>query len=105
MQYLHRSRDRRADVRAVMPSAQSVIALGTIYNVERPYSTEIPDASTALLARYAWGDDYHDVIRGRMDALVAWMQAEAGIDVDARAYVDTGPVQERVYAQYAGLGW
>jgi epoxyqueuosine reductase len=105
MQYLQRSRDRRADVRAVMPSAQSVIALGTIYNVERPYSTEIAESSTALLARYAWGDDYHDVIRGRMDALVAWMRAEAGVDLEARAYVDTGPVQERVYAQYAGLGW
>jgi epoxyqueuosine reductase len=105
MQYLHRSAVRRADVRAVVPSARSVIALGTIYNTDRPYSTEIADPSAALLARYAWGDDYHEVIRQRMDALVAWMRERAEEAFEARAYVDTGPVQERVFAQYAGLGW
>lgn len=105
MHYLHRTADRRADVRHVMPSAQSVICLGTVYNTDRPYSTEIADASRALLARYAWGDDYHDVIGGRMDALVEWMREQTGPAFEARAYVDTGPVQERVYAQYAGLGW
>ncbi len=105
MQYLHRSADRRADVRAVLPSARSVIALATVYNVDRPYSTAIDDPSTALIARYAWGDDYHVVIQRRMDALVEWMRDGAGADFEARAYVDTGPVQERVYARYAGLGW
>jgi epoxyqueuosine reductase len=92
-------------VRSVVPSARSVIALGTVYNVERPYSTEIADPAKALIARYAWGDDYHLVIERRMDALVAWMRERCGIELEARAYVDTGPVQERVYAQYAGLGW
>ncbi len=105
MQYLHRSADRRADVRAVMPSARSVIALATVYNTDRPYSTELADRSAALIARYAWGDDYHTVIQRRMDALVGWMRATSGCEFEARAYVDTGPVQERVYAQYAGLGW
>jgi epoxyqueuosine reductase len=105
MHYLHRSAERRADVRAVMPSARSVIALGTAYNSDRPYSTETADPSAALIARYAWGDDYHEVIQQRMDALVAWMRERGGLDFEARAYVDTGPVQERVYAQYAGLGW
>jgi epoxyqueuosine reductase len=105
MQYLDRSAERRGDVRAVMPSARSVICLGTVYNTDRPYSTEIADPSTALIARYAWGDDYHHVIQARMDTLVAWMRERAGFDFEARAYVDTGPVQERVYAQYAGLGW
>jgi epoxyqueuosine reductase len=105
MHYMARSADRRADVRAIMPSATSVICLATIYNTDRPYSTEIADTSTALIARYAWGDDYHEVIQQRMDALLAWMRERAGLDFEARAYVDTGPVQERVYAQYAGLGW
>jgi epoxyqueuosine reductase len=105
MGYLARSAERRADVRAVLPSATTVISLGTIYNTDRPYSTEIAGRSTALIARYAWGQDYHDVIQRRMDALLAWMRERAGIELDARAYVDTGPVQERVYAQYAGLGW
>jgi epoxyqueuosine reductase len=104
MEYLARSAERRADVRAVVPTAASVISLGTIYNTDRPYSTEVADKSAALIARYAWGEDYHDVIQQRMDALLAWMRERAG-EFEARAYVDTGPVQERVYAQYAGLGW
>lgn len=105
MQYLHRSADRRADVRHVLPSARSVVSLGTTYNVRRPYSVDGADPANAALARYAWGDDYHVVIGRRLDALVAWMRAAAGDRLEARGYVDTGPVQERVYAQYAGLGW
>ena len=105
MQFLERSAARRADVRAIMPSARSVIALATLYNTHRPYSTEVADPAAALIARYAWGDDYHEVIERRMDALVAWMRERGGLAFEARAYVDTGPVQERVYAQYAGLGW
>ena len=105
MAYLARSADRRADVRAVLPSARTVVCLGTVYNSDRPYSTEQADRQTALIARYAWGEDYHAVVQGRMDALLAWMRELAGPGFDARAYVDTGPVQERVYAQYAGLGW
>jgi len=105
MHYLHRSADRRADIRAVLPSARSVISLGTIYNVGRPYSTENADPRQASIARYAWGDDYHTVIQQRMDALVAWLREQAGPALETRAYVDTGPVQERVFAQHAGLGW
>jgi epoxyqueuosine reductase len=105
MQYLARSAERRADVRAVMPSAKSVVCLGTIYNTDRPYSTEIAGSAHALIARYAWGEDYHEVIQARMGSLVEWMRERGGPEFDARAYVDTGPVQERVYAQYAGLGW
>jgi epoxyqueuosine reductase len=105
MAYLDRSADRRADVRNVIPSAKSVIVTGTIYNTDRPYSTEINDERRAHIARYAWGDDYHDVIGRRMDRLLDWMRANSPEPFDARAYVDTGPVQERVYAQYAGVGW
>jgi epoxyqueuosine reductase len=105
MAYLHRSADRRADVRNVVPSARTVISTATVYNTDRPYSTECADAQRAQIARYAWGDDYHDVIGARLDALLAWMRASFSQPFEARAYVDTGPVQERVYAQYAGLGW
>jgi len=105
MHYLSRSADRRMDVRAVMPSARSVIMLGMLYNTERAYSTEIADAQAALVSRYAWGDDYHRVIGERLDALVAWMREIEPGSFDARGYVDTGPIQERVYAQRAGLGW
>jgi epoxyqueuosine reductase len=105
MGYLHRSADKRADVRNVVPNAQTVIVTATVYNTDRPYSIECADPSRAQIARYAWGDDYHDLIGERLERLVAWMREQSGEPFDARAYVDTGPVQERVYAQYAGLGW
>lgn len=105
MAWMQRTADRRADVRHVVPGARSVIVTGTIYNVDRPYSTEVADPGAALISRYAWGDDYHDVLKTRIEALLAWMRESSPDPFDARAYVDTGPVQERVYAQYAGLGW
>jgi len=104
MSWMARSADRRADVRQVVPGARSVIVTGTVYNTDRPYSAE-QAADVARISRYAWGDDYHDVLKTRLDHLLGWMRAEAAEAFDARAYVDTGPVQERVYAQYAGLGW
>ena len=105
MAYLARSAGRRADVRNVLPSARSVIVTGTIYNVDRPYSIEIADPARAHVARYAWGDDYHEVIERRLDALIEWMRGASANPFEARRYVDTGPVQERVYAQHAGVGW
>jgi epoxyqueuosine reductase len=105
MAYLNRSADRRADVRHVIPSAKSVIVTATIYNTDRPYSTESKNPAHAHVARYAWGDDYHDVIGKRMEQLLDWMRTASSEPFEARGYVDTGPVQERVYAQYAGIGW
>jgi epoxyqueuosine reductase len=105
MGYLARSADRRADVRAVLPSARTVIVTATVYNTDRAYSTECADSRRAQIARYAWGEDYHDVIGRRLQTLLAWMRDTSTEPFDARAYVDTGPVQERVYAQYAGIGW
>ena len=105
MAWMARSVERRMDARAVVPGAQSVIVTGTLYNTDRPYSTDPQAPGTARLSRYAWGDDYHDVLGARLDALLAWMREREPSPFDARAYVDTGPVQERVYAQYAGLGW
>ena len=104
MHYMERTAERRADVRAVLPSARSVIVLGTVYNTPEPYSTANTNPSVAAIARYAWGDDYHVVIEARLHALVREIAAIAG-EFEQRVYVDTGPVQERVYAQYAGLGW
>jgi epoxyqueuosine reductase len=122
MAYMSRSADRRADVRNVVAGARSVIVTGTIYNTLPPTESESADHSThaaesdcesrdpliptrASIAKYALGDDYHDVLKRRLEALLAWMRTEEPEPFEARAYVDTGPVQERVYAQYAGLGW
>jgi epoxyqueuosine reductase len=105
MAYLPRTADRRVDVREVVPGARSVIVTATLYNTVGPYESEAAPPGTAIISRYAWGDDYHDVLKQRLDALLAWMRAESPQPFEARAYVDTGPVQERVYAHYAGLGW
>jgi epoxyqueuosine reductase len=105
MGYLQRSAEFRADVRRVLPSAQSVISTATLYNSDRPYSIQCADPSRAQIARYAWGEDYHVVVGARLDALLAWMHDVSPQPFEALAYVDTGPVQERAYAQRAGLGW
>jgi epoxyqueuosine reductase len=105
MAYLHRTAARRRDVRRVLPSARTVVVTGTVYNTDAPYSIEVNDRERAHIARYAWGDDYHEVIGARLDALLAWMRQQAPEPFEARVYVDTGPVQERVYALHAGLGW
>ena len=105
MAYLARSAEKRADVRHVLPSARTVICTATVYNTDRPYSIASQAIDHAGIARYAWGDDYHDVIGRRLDALLEWMTTTHDEPFEARAYVDTGPVQERVYARHAGLGW
>jgi epoxyqueuosine reductase len=105
MSYLGRTRRVRSDVRHILPSAQSVIVTATNYNTPRPYSTEITDAGVARIARYAWGDDYHEVLLQRLNALWLWMRTTHPDPFEAAVYVDTGPVQERVYAQHAGIGW
>jgi epoxyqueuosine reductase len=105
MDYLERSAERRSDVRQIMPEARTVVVFGTIYNTDQPYSIDSADRTEAALARYAWGDDYHVAIGARLDQMMAWLREQAGDALRARAYVDTGPVQERVYARHAGLGW
>lgn len=105
MAYMSRTADRRGDIRRVLPSARSVIVTATVYHTDRPYSTEVTDRTQALISRYAWGDDYHEVVGGRLESLLAWMRGVHGAPFDARAYVDTGPIQERAWAERAGIGW
>jgi epoxyqueuosine reductase len=102
--------ERRVDPRLALDGARSVIAVALNYNAPRPYSTEqagVHDAHSprGWISRYAWGDDYHEVLRERLNALVARMRAQWSEGFEARAYADTGPVVERVAAKYAGLGW
>jgi epoxyqueuosine reductase len=73
---------------------------------EAPHSIQ-PDGGgpRGWISRYAWGDDYHDVLRSRLNALVAEMRERFGDGFEALAYADTGPLQERIFAKYAGIGW
>ncbi len=101
---------RRADPRLVLEGARSLIVVALNYNSTHPYSTEIPaeysgDSPRGWISRYAWGDDYHEVLGEKLESLIAAMRAEFHEPFEARAYVDTGPIVERVAAKYAGLGW
>jgi epoxyqueuosine reductase len=102
--------ERRVDPRLTLDGARSVIVVALNYNSTQPYSTEqagVHDADSprGWISRYAWGDDYHEVLREKLNAFVARMHAQWCEPFEARAYVDTGPVVERVAAKYAGLGW
>src|SRR6266436_5142954 len=101
---------RRSDPRSVLPGIQSVIVCLLNYNTAQPPSTDPSVVGAAAetrgwISRYAWGDDYHEVLRDRLDGLVEYLRERFAEPFEARAYVDTGPIQERVLAKYAGLGW
>jgi epoxyqueuosine reductase len=109
MRYLENPR-RRSSAR-VLEAARSIIVCAVNYNTSLPYSTQSPpeqadDTSPrGWISRYAWGDDYHDVLLEKLEALIASMRAEFTESFEALAYVDTGPIIERVAAKHAGLGW
>jgi epoxyqueuosine reductase len=106
MEYLDRSREERLDPARVLPTVRSIISLGVVYNTDRPYSTATAtEAGRAAVSRYAWGRDYHDVLRDRLRSFVQWLAETAGPGFEAFSCVDNGPIQERVWAEQAGLGW
>jgi len=101
---------RRADPRLVLRGARSLIVVALNYNSPEPHSTERApteghESPRGWISRYAWGDDYHDLIGEKLETLLAAMRAEFEEPFEARVYVDTGPIVERVAAKYAGLGW
>jgi epoxyqueuosine reductase len=98
-----RRAELRNDPRSLLPSARSILCVGKLYNTDRPYSTA-SGGDAAWISRYAWGDDYHDVLRDGLNRVVTRMQ-EAGLEFEHKICVDTAPILERVYARYAGLGW
>lgn len=107
MRYLadERARARRADPRLILPECKSILALAASY--PHPKSAEAskgPDPS-GRVAAYAWGDDYHDSLPAKLQALVAFIEEQIGHAIPNRCYTDTGPILERDLAQRAGLGW
>jgi epoxyqueuosine reductase len=95
----------RADPRTLLPSAKSIICLGKLYNTDRPLSTETVNPAEGWISRYAWGFDYHDVLRRPLKALVARLGALHGEPFNSKICIDTAPLLERSYAHAAGLGW
>jgi len=122
MAYMTRQPDRRADPRRVLPGARSVIVVGLNYHTMDLPDEVKNDPARGLIARYAWGVDYHDLMTPRLKELAEFIQEQsrrtgismpvhnnrqsAGIGMPAlRTYVDTGPVLERDWALSAGLGF
>jgi len=98
----HRAEKRR-DPRSLLPAARSVLVVGQIYNSPVPYSTSFDDSALGWISRYAWGDDYHDVMRERLEAVEREVRSRTGCD--SKICVDTAPLLERPLGRAAGLGW
>jgi epoxyqueuosine reductase len=106
MAYLtdHRG-DKRSDPRTLLPGVRSILCVGKLYHADYPLSTQSEDDSRAWISRYAWGSDYHEVLRRQLQDLVERISARYDQPFDWKICVDTAPLLERSYAQAAGLGW
>jgi len=101
MHWMERNTDRRTDPQKVVPGARSVISVAVNYYT----SHEIIDhPERGKISRYAWGDDYHNIVGNRVKSLWEYIK-ELEPDAEGRYYVDTGPVMEKVWAMRAGIGW
>jgi epoxyqueuosine reductase len=106
MTYLtgHRG-DKRGDPRALLPTARSILCVGKLYHSDHPLSTELEQGGRAWISRYAWGSDYHEVLRRQLEDLVERISARYDQPFEWKICVDTAPLLERSYARDAGLGW
>lgn len=105
MSYLERNPEKREDIQNVLTGAKSVISCAMNYNTDYPYSIDKTDKTKGWISRYAWGDDYHDTITDKLSVLMSYISAESPEEAVSKLYVDTGPVSERTYGKYAGVGW
>jgi epoxyqueuosine reductase len=99
--------DRRGDLRSsaenLLPGVRSIVSVGLVYNGPEPYSTQFDDRERAWISRYAWGGDYHEIIREKLQQLACkLLEIE---NFQWRACVDTAPLLERSIGRAAGLGW
>ena len=100
MAYMENHFDMRVDPRVLVPEAKTVICLTFNYFNDEKQS----DANAPKIATYAYGEDYHFVVKDRLKSLLAFMQDNIG-EVNGRCFVDSAPVMEREWAKRAGIGW
>ena len=105
MNYLEKHLSLKTDVRQLLAEAKSVISLAMNYYTLDPPKALAQDPERGQISRYAWGDDYHELIRERLLALVTFIKQIAESELKTRVCVDTAPIIEREYAQKAGIGW
>jgi len=97
--------DLRSDPRTLLASARSILCVGKLYNTPHPHTAEIDSAGRGWISRYAWGADYHDVLRQGLETLVERLSEIHAEPFEWKICVDTAPLLERSYARAAGLGW
>lgn len=105
MAHLARDIEMRREPRSLLPEARSVVVCALSYLTPHPFSVEGEAGARPIISRYAWGRDYHEVLRKRLRRLHRLLDRQAGGTVRARACVDTARVLERSLAARAGLGW
>lgn len=105
MKYLERNIEKKCDVTQVVPEAKSVVVCAKIYHTDHPLSITRKDPERGWISRYSWGDDYHDLIKKQLFELSEFVENESPQPFYSRAYTDTGPIIDRIYAKYAGIGW
>ena len=101
MTYMEQNHDKRKDVSLILENAVSVISLGMNYYMHGSYTGR---EGYGKVSRYAWGKDYHFVIWEKFSEMISELQS-IDPEFEAKSYVDTGPVMDKVWAVRAGLGW
>ena len=104
LDYMQRTESLRRDPRELVPWAVSIISVGM--NYYSGYSRPVESSeSRGWISRYAWGDDYHNLMKGKLEALLESIGQFHDGNIQGKAFVDSGPVLERDFAGIAGLGW
>lgn len=101
MAWLAREPEKRSDPRLIFPDARSVIVVALNYFTGPEH---VDDPEKGKISRYAWGDDYHDLVREKLNELLAWIKSE-NPEADGKICVDTAPMMDKAWAVRAGLGW
>ncbi len=101
MGWMKNDPDRRGDPSKILPGAKSVVSVALNYYTEMEHAET---ASTGKISRYAWGDDYHLIVRKKLEELFAFIR-EHSPETEGKVYVDTGPLLEKAWAERAGVGW
>ena len=107
MPWMERHFDERVDPRVLVPGAKSVVSVAHSYLSPAPEPLADADAlarGVGKVSRYAWGDDYHDLLKAKLAELFDWLDTASG-GAGGRAFVDSAPVMDKAWAQRAGIGW
>jgi epoxyqueuosine reductase len=97
--------EERIDPRGILPEAKSIIAIAMAYRTEKYTSQKKPEGLRGQMSIYAWGMDYHHVLKEKLTQLAARLEQEVGRPITVHNSVDTGPLVDRAVAQRAGIGW